>query len=411
MVKGKSLVFCFCLLFLFSLPKAVYAEDIVLGMSAAFTGTSRALGIELYRGAMAYIEHVNRSGGVNGRKVIIKAYDDYYNPAPAIDNTIRFIEKDNVLLLFNYVGTPTVTRVLPLLKKYSNKNIYLFFPFTGAQPQREPPYDEFVFNLRASYRQETEGLVDHLVRAGRKRIAVFYQADAYGRSGWEGVRRSLAKHGLKIVGEATYARGTKHTESLREQAAILKKSGPDAIISIGVYAACAAFIRDARDEGIVAPIANVSFVGSENLLSKLIEMGETMGRDYTSGLLNSQVVLNYDDTNVSVVREYRAFMDAYNPMPPRELVDAAYEPQKYSYVGFEGFLNAKLIVEILRRMGPHPERAKIRNVVEGIKGLDLGIKTKVTYGPDKHQGLDSVYYTTVRDGKFVPMTDWTVWAQ
>jgi ABC-type branched-subunit amino acid transport system substrate-binding protein len=101
------------------------------------------------------------------------------------------------------VGTPTVTRVLPLLKIYSNRSSYLFFPFTGAQPQREPPYNEFVFNLRASYREETEGLVDNFVKVGRNRIAVFYQADAYGRSGWDGVRRALAKYGLGIVGEAT----------------------------------------------------------------------------------------------------------------------------------------------------------------------------------------------------------------
>ena len=118
-------------------PVQGYASDIVLGMSAAFKGPSRELGIELYRGAMAYIEHVNRNGGVNGRKIIITAYDDSYNPIPAIENTVRLIEKDNAFLLLNYVGTPTVTRILPLLKKYSDKHIYLFFPFTGAQPQRE----------------------------------------------------------------------------------------------------------------------------------------------------------------------------------------------------------------------------------------------------------------------------------
>src|SRR5215510_10160401 len=163
----------------FFFPSWTHASDIVIGMSAAFTGPSGVLGCELYRGSMAYIEHVNRTGGINGRMIVIKAYDDGYDPIPAVENTITLIEKDEVFLLFGYVGTPTVTRILPLLKRYSDKRIYLFFPYTGAQPQREAPYNEFVFNFRSSYRQETEGLVDNFVKVGRKRITVFYQADAY----------------------------------------------------------------------------------------------------------------------------------------------------------------------------------------------------------------------------------------
>ena len=145
----KPLLICrFFLLVFFSLSFHVHADDIVLGMSAAFRGPSKGLGIELYRGSMAYFKHVNEGGGINGKKVVIKTYNDGYNPTPAIKNTIDLVTKDNVLLLFNYVGTPTVTRILPLLKKYSDRDTYLFFPFTGAQPQREFPYNEYVFNLR-----------------------------------------------------------------------------------------------------------------------------------------------------------------------------------------------------------------------------------------------------------------------
>src|SRR6266540_2340324 len=270
----------------FFLSQQVHASDIVIGMSAAFSGPSSVLGIELYRGSQAYIEEVNRTGGVNGRRIVIKTYNDGYDPVPAVENTIALIEKDDVFLLFGYVGTPTVTRVLPLLKRYSDKHIYLFFPYTGAQPQREAPYDEFVFNLRPSYRQETEGLVDHFVRIGRKRIAIFYQVDAYGRSGWDGVRRALEKHGLTIVGETTYRRGARYEQSFAEQVGILQRANPDAIISIGSYAAAAAFIRDARDAGWDVPIANVSFVGSAEMLNLLLETGKARGKDYTANLIN-----------------------------------------------------------------------------------------------------------------------------
>ena len=245
------------------------AGDIVIGMSAPFSGSSAELGIELYRGSMAYFTNVNETGGIRDRKVALKAYDDQYDPDRAIENTITLIERDNVLLLFNDVGTPTVTRILPLLRHYREKSVLLFFPYTGAQPHREPPYNAFVFNLRASYRQETEGLVNHFVQLGRKRIAIFYQADAYGRSGWAGVRRALAAHGLQIVGEATYRRGTTATQNFQEQVNILQETTPDAIIIVGAYAAAAGFIREARDRGMEVPIANLSFVGSEAMLQLL----------------------------------------------------------------------------------------------------------------------------------------------
>src|SRR5450755_176203 len=104
-------------------PGSGRAEEIVVGMSAPFTGASKALGIELYRGSMAYLAQVNSQGGVHGRQIVIKAYDDGYNPIPAIDNTVRLIDHDNVFLLFNYVGTPTTTRCLPLLKRRSKDSV------------------------------------------------------------------------------------------------------------------------------------------------------------------------------------------------------------------------------------------------------------------------------------------------
>ena len=386
-----------------------YSSDIVIGMSAAFKGPTGGLGTELYRGSIAYIEHINNLGGVNGRKIKIQAYDDGYNPGPAIENTIRLIEKDNVFLLFDYVGTPTVTRVLPVLKNYSDKYMYLFFPFTGAQPHRQYPYDQFVFNLRASYHEETEGLVNNLIKIGRKKIAVFYQADAYGRSGWNGVRMTLSKYGLKMVAEATYKRGTKYSESLKKQVEILKKSDADAIISIGAYAACAAFIRDARDAGWNVPIANVSFVGSEFLIDLLLKDGREKGKDYTINLINSQVVPSYEDKSLKAVSQYRELMDKFNPIPPKALTEEGYKPLRYSFVGFEGFLNAKLLIEILKRLGNDPEKSKIKDIVENIKNLDIGIDSKVTFGPNKHQGLNKVYYTTYEKGQFIPIRNWNRW--
>ena len=384
--------------------------EIVLGMSAAFSGPSRGLGIELYRGATAYFDHVNEQGGIAGRNVVLKTYDDGYQPAPSVRNTLKLMLQDQVFLLFGYVGTPTVTRVLPMLKKFQDRNFFLFFPFTGAQPQREPPYGDFAFNLRSSYRQETAGLVDNFVRINRKRIAVFYQADAYGRSGWAGVRRALKPYDRQIVGEATYRRGTKFTASLRRQVEILRASQPEAVICIGSYAACAAFVRDAVNLGLHVPIANLSFVGSENLLNLLTHWALTEDRgnseQYTRLLVNSQVVPSYEEASMPAIQEYRALMQRYNPQPPLELLKEPYLPSEHSFVSLEGFIDAKLMVEILRRLGDRPERSQLQQAVFTVQDFDLGIDERASFGPDRRQGLQQVYYTVVDEGRFVLLDNW-----
>lgn len=379
--------------------------EIVLGMSAAFTGPSRGLGIELYRGASAYFEHINRSGGVHGRKVVIKCYDDGYQPTLSVENTITLLLEDQVFALFGYVGTPTVTVALPVLKKFQHMQTYLFFPFTGAQPQREPPYGDFAFNLRASYRQETAGLVDNLMSIGKRRIAVFYQADDYGSSGLAGVQRAMLKHGEHIVAEATYQRGASFSSSMRSQVEILKESAPDAVICIGSYAACAGFLRDAVDLGLPVPIANLSFVGSENLL-KLISEETDESERYSRLLVNSQVVPSYEDRSIPAVAEYCELMERYAPRPPDRLLTEDYAPLSLSFVSLEGFLDAKLMVEILRRLGSDPDRRKLESAVFTINEFDLGIAERVSFGPTRRQGLQEIYYTVVESDDFVALTNW-----
>ncbi len=379
-------------------------------MSAAFTGPSRGLGIELYRGAMAYFSHINDRGGLFGSNLVLLAEDDGYNPNPAILNTKAFIENPDVLLLFNYVGTPTVTRILPLLKIYDRKHAFLFFPFTGAQPQREAPFGRFVYNLRDSYLRETRELVDKFVALNRKRLAVFYQADAYGRSGWDGVCKALKNHGLPLAGEATYRRGTKFSQSLVEQAFLIRDAKPDAIISVGSYEACAAFIRDARDVGLDAPIANLSFVGSENLLALLQDLSQRLGRNYLKDLITTQVVPSYEDTALPAVREYREMMREYADIP-LPFPAKGYTPQHYGFVSFEGFLNAKTLVEAIRRYGKIPSRNEVPAMMDNAGEFDIGIGSPVVFGKDRHQGLRTVYFTTVVNGRFMPLTDWSPWTK
>src|SRR5215813_4561529 len=127
---------------------SIASRTIKIGMSAAFTGTAAALGAELYRGTQAYYDEVNDAGGVHGRPISVVVLDDRYDPLPCVMNTLRLLEEEGVFLLSGYVGTPTLTRALPFIKQYAqehDEDFALVGVFTGAQPQREPPYGEYVF--------------------------------------------------------------------------------------------------------------------------------------------------------------------------------------------------------------------------------------------------------------------------
>ena len=386
-------------------------QEIVVGMSAPFSGASRDLGHDLYRGTMAYLMEVNASGGVHGRKITVLAYDDGYDPEIAVQNTLRLIEQDRVFVLFNYVGTASITRQLPLLKKYAAQHFLLLFPFSGGEASRLPPYDQQAFNLRASYRQETSRLVGQLLAVRRSRIAVLYQSDAYGRSGWVGVRDALAERQLDIVAEATYARGAKSAQSFQRQVAILQKASPDAIVCICTSAAGAGFIRDARKARVDVPIANVSFAGSRTLLTLLTQDGARDGTDYTGNLINSEVVPSYQSLDLAAVREYRTLIDKHHPSYPGELPGQDYQSSPYTSVALEGFLNAKLLVESLRRLGPRPARADMASAIRGIDGFDIGLGSPVSFSPARNQGSDVVYFSTVVKGSIVPLDNWSQWSK
>jgi len=396
-----------CLVLSWRPARAEEGKELVFGMSAAFTGVNGELGMEFYRGMMAYLDHFNGSGGDDAWTIRIIPANDGYNPVPCFQNTIRFIEQDKVFALCSYVGTPTTTRVLPLLQKFEDRNIYMLFPFTGAQPLRTVPFGKYVYNLRASYFDETAGLVDNLLSIGRSRVGVFYQSDAYGRTGWDGVKRALGRYGLTITAEAAYRRGASFDQDFTEEAEHIMAKDVDVIIVIGTYASQGAFIRDARRSGFKGPMAGLSFCDSDKMLELLMEQGRKDEYDYTRDLIHTQVVPSYSDISFPGVRRYREVMGSYKGVPMTQA--EGYKPRRFSYVSFEGFLNGVLLGEVVRRMGDYPARERIPEVMESLRNFDLGIGHRVDFGGKRHQGLNAVYFTTVSGGSFSSFTDWERW--
>jgi branched-chain amino acid transport system substrate-binding protein len=360
---------------------------IVIGVSNVQSGPSSDLGHELVLGSQTYFDLINsREGGVHGRRISILLKDDKYEPDPAVKNTNEFIERDKVFFLFDYVGTPTLTRTLPLLRYYQSANIVNVAPLTGADPQRLPPYSQFVFNIRASYREETSSLVRYFYSKGYRRFGIFAQADAYGKSGELGVNNALAAFGLTASRTVTYRRNQPFEDDMSAQVKLLREAGVDAVIAVAVYGPSAAFIRDSRMSGWNVPIANLSFVDAVAMLGKLSEISRKLDTDLTLNLINGQVVPSPDDASYPLVAEYRAHTARGDT----------------TFIGLEGWLNAVVVTEALRRAGPDPSRVDFIRAMESLHGWDPGIGVALEFSPTNHQGLHRVWLTRTAGGQWVP---------
>jgi len=243
-------------------PNALRAEVgvtdqfVIVGLPAVFSGPSAGLGVEVWRGVSAAFSAANEAGGVNGHKVALSLSDDGYDAERALAAVQKLVETDKVFVLFSGVGTPTIARALPYVLEQNHKNGLVYFGnYSGAQLQREPPYDKIVFNIRASYRQETEAIVEALDPEKRKKVGIFVQDDAYGQSGRDGVKRALKKYALDVAADTSYPRGQKLEVSTTPEIDAMKKAGVEVVITVGSYQACAAFIRDARIGGLTGPIS------------------------------------------------------------------------------------------------------------------------------------------------------------
>jgi ABC-type branched-subunit amino acid transport system substrate-binding protein len=342
------------------------------------------LGQQLLEGSTAYLDRVNRMGGIFGRQVKLIVEDDQYEPEPAVQNTNRLITQYNVFFLFDYVGTPTLTRVLPLLKYYETRKIVNVAPLTGADPQRKPPYDRYVFNVRASYEEEARALVGYLYSHGYRKLGFLGQADAFGKSGEGEVTKALAEHGLRLCGSVAYRRNQNADSSMRAQVEMLKQKGADSVIMFGVFGPCAAFIRDARLSGWSVPIANVSFVSSYALLEQLTGYHDSQRRDLTANLLASQVVPSPDQVELPLVADFVR----NGPAESRR------------FITFEGWLNAAVVTEALKRTGPEPTREKFIDAMESLGNWDPGIGVKLQFSKTSHQGMHKVWLTVSRNGRW-----------
>jgi branched-chain amino acid transport system substrate-binding protein len=350
----------------------VTATSVLVGQSAAFTGPAAQLGIQMRDGMKAYFDQLNAQGGVNGRRIQLVTRDDQYESKLAADNTRKLIDEDRVFALIGYVGTPTSAASLPI---FTEAKVPFIGPFTGAELLRTP-FNRYVFNVRASYFDETDKIVEQLLTVGMKRFAVFYQNDAYGQAGLAGMERAVKARGGEIVAKATVERNT--VEVARAVSEIAPKT-PDAVVMVSAYKSIAAFVRAMKKGGYTGQFHNVSFVGSKALSDELGADGQ--------GVVISQVVPFPWSQAMPAVRDF-------SELAARSKVDV-------NFSSIEGYLVARVFAEGLKRAGKAPTRENLVTALESMRDVDFG-GFNVNFSPSNHNGSRFVDLTIIgRGGKFL----------
>lgn len=357
-----------------SAEEGVSVDKIVFGQAAALEGPASALGLGMKMGLEAAFAEVNKAGGVKGRKLELKSLDDGYEPTKSIEAIKKLLEEDKVFAIAGAVGTPTSVATQPIATAAGTPFIGAF---TGAEFLREP-YKPLVMNIRASYFQETEAMVEHLTKdLGASKIAIMYQDDAFGQAGLAGVKKALEKRQMQLVGEGTFER---NTVAVKTALLTVRKADPQAVIMISPYKPAAEFIKLAKQIKFVPTFVNISFVGSDALAKELGSAG--------AGVVITQVVPFPMDAAIPVVGRYQASLKASAP-------DA--QP---GFVSLEGYLVGRAIIAALEKVNGDLTRQALIETVQKAGTFDLG-GFKLAYSPSSNRGSDHVFLTVIQpDGSF-----------
>ena len=360
----------------------VTEKEILIGSCSALEGPSHFLGTETVTGAKAYLDMINEAGGVDGRKLKLISHDDSYDPAKTEACFNRLMDQKVFALAF-FVGTPTAVKYLPMAE--SNK-IPLVGLFTGAQTLYVP-LRHWVVNVRASYFDETREQMDGLWgKLGYKKIGVIYPEDPFGTTVLDGVKAALKTHSAEPVAAASYQRQTAQVGGAIDT---VRAAKPEAVVVVGPANTVAPILQQSHAKGWKPLFLTVSFVGTDDLIQAASSDAE--------GIVVTQVVPPYYLTEYKTVALYRRTLSKYYPSA---------QP---NFVSLEGFVDAMVLVEGLKKAGKELTRDGLIRGIESLHEVDLGLgpKLKLNYSAKEHKGFDHVIPTVVRGGRAVPFTDWS----
>lgn len=355
--------------------------EIVIGSCSALTGNSKVRSGRQIQGARAYLNKINDGGGVQGRKIRLVEGDDRAEAEGAVECFKKTLLDGGAFAGAFFSGYVPAAKHVAMAQV--NK-IPVTGWLTGAQVVYDP-FKRYVVSVRASYFDETSAQIEGLWRAGIHKIGVVYQADAFGATGLEGIKRALAVHGSAPVAFNSFPRNSVDIEAGYDQ---VELSEPEAVVIVGPAKPAAAIVKHGREKGRKTVFLAVSSVDTEEFIKEA-------GKD-AEGTIISQVVPPFGTKGLPAVEQFVKNMGKYYPK------------EELSYSGLEGFINAIVLVEGLKRAGKDLTREKYVSAVESIQNLDIGLGPQfhLNYRADDHKGLHFAPISIIHDGKAAIFTDW-----
>lgn len=333
-------------------------STIKLGMSGPFSGPAAQLGQQFHHGANLVFTAQNAAGGIAGRQIQLLTADDGYEPVKTVENTRNFILQQRVFALFGYIGTPTSSAILPFLRKHQ---LPYLAAFSGADILRQPD-DPFIFNFRASYREEATVQIHYLIDKRQfRRVALLIQADEFGASVEQWFKAELSKRRLEPVGIVRFQRNATDMQVAVTQ---LQEAKPDVVLTVGTYMPLAEAIRLGQRRQFNPVYSVVSFTGIQQLQLQLRPPYQVYA---------SMVVPDPNDLSSELVQAYHNATTA--------------EQSLRSDISLEGFAAASLLVSTLRRCRDTLDQVCLMRELPKQQLYDFPLR----YLPESHQASQQIF--------------------
>jgi branched-chain amino acid transport system substrate-binding protein len=322
--------------------------EIKIGNVEAYSGPASAYGV-IGKTEDAYFKMINDAGGINGRKINFISYDDGYSPPKTVEQTRKLVESDEVLLIFNALGTPTQTAVQKYL---NNKKIPQLFLATGASKWNDPKDFPWTMGFQPSYRVEARIFAKYILKnkPGAK-VAVFYQNDDFGKDYVAGLKDVFGdKASSLIVAEESY----ETTEpSIDSHIVKLKGTGADVLVNISTPKFAAQAIKK---------MAELQWKPMHVMTDVSISIGAVMkpaGFEASEGILSAGYLKDASDPQWASdegMKKFMAFIEKY--MPGANIADA-----NLVY----GYAASQTMVQVLKQAGDDLTRANVMKQAASLK--------------------------------------------
>jgi branched-chain amino acid transport system substrate-binding protein len=355
-------------------------KEIRIGQWGPQTGPAAPWG-SVARGSAILFNLVNDQGGIHGRKIKYLYRDDQYNPAQTKAVVKELVEKQGI---FAFVGGVSAAGGLAVKDYLAQNKVIWVGPATSVK-EYVFPVNPYLFSVYPLYEDEASILTKYIVENLKiKKIGVFYQNDAYGKNGLEGVKQRMNKYKMKLAAEIPVETGEK---DLASQMLKLKNAGAEAVIMWVSPTTAVIALKTCASIGYKPQWV------SSNTLSDYALMHKISGGLW-EGVITGAFSLPPDSDN-PLMTKYRNAAKTYAPA------------ERWGLFYMAGIMFAEPFVDALKRVGPNLSTEACLKALNKTKNFQ-GVGPKITWTPSQHQGSDSVMiWKSGPNGATIKLQDWT----